>query len=163
MQDEKIIAANAVLAAFSTSQIERRPGGWYVAWKNYRGDNISRRWQCRKGNDFYPVWSRKWDGGGTACTALSQLIRWLRSQPVLPISSWRYWASDRMRLLPLVAVEMLADGGYPQESSCVLCEMTLVGGLDWWNLDGVSGPCCSWTNGCRQKRNNIVSTKCNGL
>ena len=107
--------------------------------------------------DFYPVWYRQWGHGGTASTALSQLVRWIKGKPVLPLATWIYWGGEACRLLrhgngPESAIEQLKSGGYPQESNCVLCGEKLTGSLDWWSLDGVSGPCCSLRNGCQQKR-----------
>jgi hypothetical protein len=149
----KIEVANSVLKTFANSaRIERRRGGWYVCWfyHNRSRGEIAKRWSTRRGQDFYPPWSSKWIGGGTSCTALSQLVRWLREQPVLPISTWRYWASETIKLLPASAVDTLLAGGYPEKALCVLCGAEL-GSLDWWSLNGISGPCCSWTSGCRQK------------
>lgn len=151
--EQKLEAANKVLQTFAReSRIERRKGGFYVVWPKYRGDGENvKRWICR-GQDFYPMWSNKWPHGGTACTALSQLIRWLRGQATLPIVSWRYWASDTCKLLPREAATVLLDNGYPEHAWCVLCDRQLTIGFDWWNLNGVSGPCCGMRNGCRQVR-----------
>ena len=83
--EQRLSACNEVLASFAPdTTIERRRGGWYVCWTASRGP-IARRWRCR-GQGFYPVWFRRWPHGGTATTALSQLIRWLRGQPVIVIS-----------------------------------------------------------------------------
>ena len=30
-------------------------------------------------------------------------------------------------------------------------DLTAATAIDWWHLEGVSGPCCHWTNGCRQE------------
>ncbi len=162
--EEKLYAANRVLASFSPAQIERRRGGWYVSWqvKHYTydsaknrvakpSDTVSRRWSCR-GQDFYPVWSRKYPGGGTSTVALSQLIRWLRGQPVFGIETWRYWASDTVLLIRKPeAINWLLEAGYPDHNTCVLCGERITGGLDWWSLNGTSGPCCGWQSGCEQK------------
>lgn len=147
-----ITAANHALMSFiPRAQIEHRTGGIYVVW-NAGDKTFSRRWQCR-GQDFYPVWHRHryWGPGGTATTALSQLVRWCQGKPVLPIASWRHWASETCRLLPVDAVKDLLAAGYPEHADCVLCGETITRGLDWWSLDGVSGPCCSWRSGCRQQ------------
>ena len=64
-----------------------------------------------------------------------------------------YWASDKVQLLPNSAVETLRAGGYPPHATCVLCDEQIVGDLDWWHLDKVSGPCCGMRSGCRQARN----------
>lgn len=154
MNSERLEVANQVLASFAPdSRITVERGkGVYVEWTANRSQqHYRRRWQAMHGQDFYPVWSRIWGHGGTATTALSQLNRWVKSHPVLPLPTWRMWASERCKLLPLEAVELLAKGGYPEQADCVLCGNIITGGLDWWHLYGVSGPCCSWTNGCRQK------------
>lgn len=146
----KMAIANQVLARFAPGTRLLVPARHIrVAW--FRGgEEISRRWMTR-GQDFYPVWHRQWAHGGTASTALSQLVRWCQGKPVLSIRSWRYWASERCRLLDGETVDLLEHGGYPSECSCVLCHRTITGSLDWWSLDGISGPCCGWYSGCRQR------------
>ena len=149
--------ANASIAvgffAPRTVIINGNRGELIVSWeKRGTGEAVFRRWQCRHGQDFYPTWSRLWGHGGTACTALAQLIRWIQGRPVLPMSTWRYWAGEKCRLAREDGDELIArltHANYPEHAHCVLCGRELHG-LDWWNLDGVSGPCCSWTNGCRQ-------------
>jgi len=156
--DRRLLASNRVLHTYcKMAWIERRLSGFYVCWQqrdrdgsNARIITISRRWQCR-GNDWYPVWANKYPGGGTSLIATSQLIRWCRGQPVLPISSWRGWAHRKVNLLPSHAVDELARSGYPLSVDCVLCGRSIVHPMDWWHLNGVSGPCCSHRNGCRQK------------
>jgi hypothetical protein len=143
-------AANCVLATFSNSRIERRRTGWYVVW-NVGDQERAKRWQCKGGQDFYPVWHKQWPGGGTASTALSQLVRWLRGLPVVPLATWRYWAEESCRLLPAEAADWLLEAGYPEYAYCVLCTRQLTGAFDWWHRDGVSGPCCGWTTGCKQQ------------
>lgn len=114
---------------------------------------IARPWQTRSGESFYPVWWGKWGHGGTCCTALSQLVRWIRGQPVLPMCSWEWWCSPTVLLARAKGDELLRvlrDGCYPEHANCVLCGGQVTR-LDWWCLDGVSGPCCGWTSGCRQE------------
>jgi len=147
----RLQVANQVLASFSASWIERRSGGWYVAWRDSIGRLRSKRWQT-SGQDFYPTWHRLWPGGGTACTAMSQLIRWLRDQPVLPLASWKGWSNPRIGLLPGNVVETLRRNGYPESVPCVLCGEPMTRGIDWWHSGGISGPCCSWLSGCRQRK-----------
>lgn len=159
--NERIEAANRVLSSFSPATIVHHRGvgaGWYVTWPSSAGKITRRRWQSR-GQDFYPVWSRIYPGGGTSCTALSQLIRWCAGKPVLPISTWRHWAGDNVKLLTQAVVADLLASGYPESVKCVLCKQTIEGGLDWWSLDKVSGPCCGWTSGCRQKPVGVATYK----
>lgn len=153
MNIDRLRSANAALQTFAPeTRIERRRGGWWVCWTNYRGEQLSRRWMTR-GQDFYPVWSHLWGHGGTCCTALSQLVRWSAGRPVLPLASWLYWTGPVVKLARDKGqdlVDTLRSGGYPEHVPCVLCG-DIVTKMDWWSLDGVSGPCCAWTTGCRQK------------
>lgn len=153
--DNRVDVANEVLACFAPGTKIRIESGYVlVSWSDSSG-NFEKRWQTR-GQDFYPVWYRKWGHGGTASTALSQLARWIRGKNVLPLSTWRYWAGDRCRLLrqgdASKAIQLLEKAGYPECAKCCLCDCELESGFDWWNLDGVSGPCCGMNNGCRQRR-----------
>lgn len=160
MEIMKLETANRVLNTFACgARIEHRQGvggGFYVHWPNFRGGEYVKRWHAR-GQDFYPTWSSKWCGGGTSCTALSQLIRWLRGEPVLPIGTWRHWGSERVKLVSPDAIELLLAGGYPEKTPCVLCGGEIKT-MDWWSLNGVSGPCCGWDTGCRQKPDSTQPT-----
>lgn len=124
-----------------------------ICWpKPGSSDFFYRRWLTR-GGDFYPVWSHKWPYGGTSCTALSQLVRWIQGRPVLPLSTWRYWCGPRVQLArdrgdALIA--RLVHAQYPERAHCVLCGR-LLESFDWWSLNKVSGPACNYTEGCRQK------------
>lgn len=165
-RDDRVEAANLAIASFApgTAILIQPSGHVAVRWRSRvhgQGEPpiIERRWMAR-GQDFYPVWQRLWSGGGTACTALSQLVRWVKGRPVLPISTWRYWASSKCKLLrhgddPVghegeAAISALLRAGYPERVNCVLCGLEL-GPMDWWSLGGVSGPCCGWASGCRQE------------
>jgi hypothetical protein len=149
----RVSNANMALSFFAPDTVilsEKRP--ITISWTVGR-NVIFRRWQARSGQDFYPVWSHRWPHGGTACIALSQLVRWIQGRPVLPLSSWRHWAGPKCELARAHGnqlIERLVHAEYPEHAQCVLCGAVL-NGLDWWNLHGVSGPCCSWTTGCRQR------------
>lgn len=155
--NERLAVCNRVLDLLSARpKLEVRRGHVFIAWTlghgKARGKGIARRWD---GHDFYPTWHKIAPWGGTQSVAISQLIRWWRGQPVLPLASWEWWSSGTVKLLHTQdAVDILRDAGYPAVSACVLCGRTPTVGLDWWNLDGVSGPCCSGysSDGCRQKR-----------
>ena len=157
-QNDLVDAANIVLRSFAPgTELRIDPTGYVVVtWFQWRpAERIERRWMTR-GEDFYPVWHKKWGHGGTACTALAQLVRWIKGKPVLPLSTWVYWGGERCALLrqnegPEVAMNALRNAGYPESVNCVLCGGPLPGSFDWWSLDKVSGPCCNHNNGCRQK------------
>jgi len=155
----RIETANEVLKSFApgTSLRLSTTGHVLVEWANRTGA-YSKRWMTR-GQDFYPLWKRDWAHGGTACTALAQLVRWVQGKPVLGLSTWRYWAGDRCMLLRqqgdsgAAAIAALQAAGYPEEPACVLCgaQLNKETGCDWWSLEKVAGPCCGSHGGCRQK------------
>lgn len=154
---ERLDAANAALAGFAQgTTIEVLGGRVFVRWSSHRRGNVRKQWMTR-GQDFYPVWHRKWGHGGTATTALAQLVRWIQGRPVLPMRSWRHWMSETVSLGrdrgPQILLA-LSNGGYPESSPCVLCGRDVAASsFDWWSLDGVSGPCCHYHDeaGCRQQ------------
>lgn len=151
----RIETANAVLRLLAPGTSITNERGWLTVHWTYLGKPISRRWMTR-GQDFYPVWNRRWGHGGTCATALSSLIRWCQGKTPLPLSTWRYWTGQTVRLGRQDGPEilrLLSDGGYPETVPCCLCGRQLNGSLDWWSLKNVRGPCCSSydPNGCRQK------------
>ena len=149
--EEKIDIANIVLRSFAEkTHIECRDNKLYVCWE-IGGVQYGKLWRCRPNQDIYPIWYNQWAHGGTACTALSQLIRWIKNEPVLPLTTWEYWASDKVKLLDPMSLDYLRNNGYPQKVNCVLCDNEIKRGIDWWHLKGVSGPCCSMRTGCCQK------------
>ncbi len=157
---KRLDAANFMLRTFApeTTISLAKSGHVEVSWTGYDGKKITKRWMAR-GQSFYPPWYRKWAHGGTASTALSQLVRFVKGRPVLPISTWRYWSGDRVALLGRgvggalaanEAINHLLSAGYPENVKCVVCGVELGSrGFDWWSLDGVSGPCCGMGNGCQ--------------
>lgn len=149
--EARVAASNAVIALMSGTKavLSVEVGrGVVVSW-----GNRSKRWVCRPGQDFYPTWSRSAPWGGTQSTAISQLVRWIRGLPVLPMATWEYWSSEKVKLCKPEALAILRSAGYPEEAVCVLCGKKPAG-LDWWHLDNVSGPCCSAWNvmACRNVR-----------
>ena len=130
-----------------------------MCWKSYAGKPMEKRWVTR-GQEFFPLWQRKWGHGGTYTTALAQLVRWCGDKPILPLGSWRYWTRPECYLGreagPQI-VETLKAGGYPDEPKCVLCGIPLIRGFCWWSLGGVVGTCCGMSSGCRQDRNWLLT------
>ena len=155
----RIAAANEALLDIapreSRAEISIVPRkGVHVSWSKPWADSqrVTKRWTCNSGG--WPPWSRQWPTGGTGVQALFQLVRWVQERPILPIRTWRYWASDTVKMLPPEAVDKLLAAGWPESVLCVLCKGTIdppITGLDWWHLDGVSGPCCGPGKGCQKR------------
>ena len=156
LDSNKIETANLVLQSLaSDTRIEKRKGGYFIVWKQWNtSKEVAKKWACRQGQDFYPIWHDQWAHGGTACTALSQLIRWLQNKPVFPICTWQYWTSKTVNLLPEASIALLQTAGYPEYVNCVLCNQQIKKDIDWWSLKKISGPCCGWNSGCKQKIRN---------
>lgn len=139
----KLEIANAILKTFApNTSIEKGQNGWVVSWTTHRGKKISRRWQASTKGSFYPSWYHRWPHGGTACTALAQLVFWLRDEPVLPLSTWRYWV--KLKLGSQSTLDLLAQAGWPETPVCVKCGNLIPEGVsfDWFNLANTSGPGC---------------------
>lgn len=84
--------------------------------------------------------------GGTMNEVASQVVRWLRDMPRWPLPWWEYlWKRrltshwDREAILKLVS-----ENGVAGEDRCVVPGCGGSGTSDWWDLNGVSGPCCQW-------------------
>ena len=84
--------------------------------------------------------------------AMSQIVRWCQGKPVLPLASFQWWTSETIMLAGDRGPELLTlleKAGYPVAVNCVACGNPPTG-LDWYNLDGVSGPCCRFSR-CPKK------------
>lgn len=145
----KLEIANTVLKSFAPdAEITFVPR---VGYKVSHSGKKAKRW-VTIGGSFYPTC--RWNRGGTATIALTQLIRWLQNRPVLPLTSWKYWCNQK--LVEPEILEILKEAGYPETAKCCLCDEELVKGLDWWNLGKVQGCCCTMFSGCRQNRSTVV-------
>ena len=75
---------------------------------------------------------------------------------MLPLSSWHYWTGDRVQIARDHGADVcsiLSDAGWPHTVPCVLCGTEITRAVDWWDLDGVSGPMCSHMSDCRSLTN----------
>ena len=84
---------------------------------------------------------------GIGAMAVGQLARWIRGQTRVPLSAWRYWASDKIRLAGdrgTIMLHYIENSSYDDgtKTRCVLCGENRCG--DWWHLDGLTGPCCTY-------------------
>lgn len=151
---KRLNTANEVLAIIANdTKLVRKCGGWFVEWSRSNEEQLSRRWSVRSGS-HYPPWYRHWGHGGTCALALYQLVRWVKGLPVVPLSTWRYWGGKNVYLAREYGERVnsiLADAGWPETVPCVLCGRDLRTAEDWWDLDGVVGPCCSFGR-CRELR-----------
>jgi hypothetical protein len=95
----------------------------------------------------YDLVGRELGIGGTDEQTLCQLILWYRDLPRLPgyvLKNWQERSPDFCAAIDRV--------GYDDDKStrCVICGEKPTG-LDWWSLNGVTGPCCSPGRGCRNR------------
>jgi hypothetical protein len=93
--------------------------------------------------------------GGTMAMAVGQLARWIRGQSRVPISAWEYWASDKILLARdrgNLMLQYIKESSYDdgKATRCVLCGDNRCG--DWWSLNGVVGPCCTFGRCKKEKR-----------
>lgn len=91
---------------------------------------------------------------GTGMQALAQLIRYVRDLPRLPLITWEYWGSEKIRLCTPRTIELLRKGGYgdPLKTGCVFCgDQQFQSGLDWCSREEVTGPSC-YGGMCREQQ-----------
>jgi hypothetical protein len=117
-----------------------------LAWTNYRGDRVSKLYQCNH-DSLYPTINHKIPTGGTHVQAITQLANWVKGKPVFSIVTWQYWCGKSVgmkhgdKIIPI-----LSDAGYPQENKCAWCGSK--GRLDWYNFGKHSGLGCHHSNRC---------------
>ena len=136
----------------------------FVSIRLYYGERELRmRWPPQhdfparlRGDGTWPVYGyNQRPTGGTGMQALAQLIRYVRDLPRFPMKTWEYWASNAIALTNEKTLFLLRTSDYedPQKTCCVLCGTNeYKKGLDWWSLDGVTGPCC-FGGLCRNAKN----------
>ena len=140
----RLEAANRILALYAEVRLECRKGRlWLVpddpklqakaAVLNCPGNSLA----CRYG---------ALGMGGTCAAATAQLVRWVRDLPRHPLRAWEWWCCETVGLgggnrEAILAAVRESDYADPEKTRCVLCKRQIVS-LDWWSLDGVTGPCC---------------------
>lgn len=147
---DRIQIANEILATFVPITLYRRGPRLRMKWGRYdlpadlRGDGSLPRYG-----------ERQRPCGHTGLTALAQLIRYTRNWTRLPLITWEYWASDTIRLCDAETLRLIrnCDYGNPTKTCCVRCGTTDFKGLDWWSLDGVTGPSCRYGQCSLQEEN----------
>lgn len=153
---DRLTVANAVLKTFAAGfEIVHEPGkGYCLAWMESRG-RVVKRWMCDRGS-FFPSCHRSVPTGGTHITAISQLIRYCQGKPYLPLTTWKYWAGNTVRLWKDDAerdagLRILEDSDYQKTPECVFCGRDLTGqSWDWFStIDGIEG-CGHWGRKCQR-------------
>lgn len=143
---DRITVANQAVATFipgvSFYEGER---GLRMSWDNCR-QPPRHDFPCTlRGDGSWPKYGyNQRPSGGTGYQAMAQLIRYIRDLSRLPIATWEYWNGKSVKLCTLSTLEILSasDYGNPGKTRCVLCGLFPMKSIDWWSLDGVTGPCC---------------------
>jgi len=142
MRSDRVAVANAALDTFIPGVRLYQDRELRMAWS--RHDFPAR---LRSQGDLPAFGYRHRPTGGTGMQALAQLIRYVRDLPRFPLATWEYWAGERVKLCTALTVELIgsSDYGDPTKTRCVLCgDSEFKRGLDWWSLDGITGPCCGF-------------------
>jgi hypothetical protein len=141
---------NAVLATFNGQvRFGRRLGRLRLEYLGIDGRSVGRSVgvQVNKNSGALGINYGRFGMGGTQALAAGQLVLWIRDKPRVPLRAWEYWASPTVllaggnsdRMLALLRASAYDDG---VKTRCVLCGGDRCG--DWWNLDGLTGPCCTY-------------------
>ena len=150
LNEERVAVANAVLALFMPgtrlyySEKERLRMQWNTLREGGPRHDFSAK--LRSDGSWPKYGYNVRPSGGTGFQALAQLIRYVRDWHRLPLLTWEYWGGDSVKLFDDQSlVNLLREGNYgdPAKVCCVLCgTVEHKRGLDWWSLNGVTGPSC---------------------
>lgn len=117
--------------------------GFWFSWPDGRGGRTAKRWVASyRGSDF-PKWSHEKPAGGTWCRVVTQLMRWCRGRPVIPLRCWRYWCGPAVGVKPEV-LRLVAAAGWPEVVPCIACGRPIGPDerFDEYGRGGVDGPGC---------------------
>lgn len=145
----RLSLVNQVLPTFEPGfHLEKRSTGFYLSWKHWKTkETISKR-VCLEPNHYFTF---DLPTGGTCTNAIAMLVRYVRNQPVFPLETWRYWASDTILMWrdPVVrdrVLLLLEESDWPRNPHCIFCDRDLTGKMwDWysWKGNSLSGVGCS--------------------
>lgn len=141
---ERVAAANAVLATFDNRTYENRQlrfdvrnGRLFIVSKYRTVGAVLTRMQnnlaCRYG---------RLGMGGTEAAAVAQLILWLRDRPRVPLAWFTYQHGHGLGTDATLALLQASGYNDPAKTCCILCGNPKPG--DWWQRDGIVGPCCRY-------------------
>ena len=149
--ESRIQVANDVISTFAGVPATITRGGGETLRIQYRFGNHEMDKPLRlRANGSWLAHSNKFPWGGTHSQALAQLVRYIRGLNRFPLEKWRYWTGPKVKLGSSSTIDILSLTDYddPKKTACVLCGGPQV--ADWWDVDGVTGPVCSYFSGCRQ-------------
>lgn len=153
-REYRLAMANMILDTFSRDTfLYEGQHGLRMRWGSMPGDPLTPRHDftaALRTDGSWPRYGyRQRPFGGTGMQALGQLIRYVRDLPRFPVCTWEYWCSDTVKLGNARTLELVraSDYGNAAKTCCVLCGTAdYARGLDWWSLDGKTGPACRY--GC---------------
>lgn len=136
-RERRLKVANQVLSTLGNYELSF-DRGFYLSWINWRGNKITKRWSSSV--NFHPPFHKQIELGGTGIIAITQLVRYCQGKTVLPITTWKYWGSDHVKLWKSddqkeFAITSLQSSDYPSNPTCVFCGADLTGDKwDWYYL-----------------------------
>ena len=155
----RIVEANAMLATFAPAiKIYDDFNSWKacalrMCWDHRKVEVMHDFPADLRGDGSWPRHGyRQSPTGGTGLQALAQLIRYVRDLPRLPIKTWEYWSSDKVRLGNTETMRLLRESEYgdPVRTCCIFCGTTeWENGIDWYHVGRKAGPGCAWDQ-CRK-------------
>lgn len=152
MDASRLVAANAILAAYAPACRLEYDRGVYFAWTDFRGDPHRLRWVPRSRGSDYPSISYRVPFGGTCTVATMELTRWVRGMPVRPLGMWEWFCSKTVGMTPR-ALELATAAGWPVTVPCVMCGRHVGNGVRYDHYDHAAveapGPGCWYGDGCQ--------------
>lgn len=152
---ERLSQSQQILAAFAPHVRMWWNRGFFFGW-HVNGVVVQKRWKSMSKGSDYPTWYNERPFGGTAFQACTQLMRWARRKPVLPLRTWRYWCGDSVGM-NAEAARLAESFGWPESVPCIFCgkAITPQDRLDWFSFNGADGPGCYYTPECKAAKNAV--------
>lgn len=128
-------------------------GFWFHWTSRYSQKSYRHKWIPQKGNQ-YPA-NHVFPWGGTMCLLITQMIRWAKHMPVVPLSVIDHWFGPKVQLGDTQAFELICFAGWPESVNCVMCGRPLTDRRDWYDWSGIGVNCsglgCHSSVGCQGK------------
>lgn len=116
---DRLAKAQAVLAVVALDVSMSWAGGFWFEWESC-GKKRRKRWVASEYGSQFPRWHNQSPFGGTRSAIVTELMRWVKGEPVFPLGCWRFWCSMTIGVDPK-ALELVTSYGWPERVPCVIC------------------------------------------
>jgi hypothetical protein len=150
LNNERFAQAQAALALIYPNIAMTFDRGFVFEWECC-GSKFKRRWVASSYGSDFPKWHNQSFCGGTGSRVLTQLMRWVRGQPILPLAFWEQASGPNYLNNPNV-YDLVRSFGWLVIVPCVFCQEPIVPGQPYdefaWKKHRVCGPAHIYVREC---------------